>query len=223
MPRTFAIGDVHGCSVALAALLAAIKPQPEDTIVTLGDYVNRGHDSKGVIDQLLKLESRCTLMPVLGNHDATMLGAFDDDDGEFRYFMEMGGITTLDSYGDSGRLDQVPREHRDFLRRCRTYYETATHFFCHANYDPAVALAEQDDRYLIWLSLRDNVPGPHCSGKIAVVGHTPQASGKILDLGHLLCVDTGCVSGGRLTALDVESGHVWSVDEVGQIDGRPVL
>jgi serine/threonine protein phosphatase 1 len=60
------------------------------------------------------------------------------------------------------------------------------------------------------------VPTPHCSGKIAVVGHTPQVSGEILDLGHLVCLDTGCGVGGWLTALDVESGAVWRVDEAGR-------
>jgi serine/threonine protein phosphatase 1 len=64
--------------------------------------------------------------------------------------------------------------------------------------------------------LRDFVPGPHCSGKIAIVGHTPQVSGEILDLGYLKCIDTGCVNGGWLTGLDVESGQVWRVDEGGR-------
>ena len=192
MPRTLAIGDIHGCSVALAALLKAIDPQPEDTIITLGDYVDRGIDSKGVLDQLLELRSRCKLIPLRGNHDAMMLEAFEDK-AAFRFWSEMGGgLATLDSYGDSGQLDQVPIEHREFLKSCRLYYETPTHFFVHANYSPALPLAQQDDRVLLWLSLRDYVPGPHCSGKIAVVGHTPQMSGEILDIGHLVCLDTGC-------------------------------
>jgi serine/threonine protein phosphatase 1 len=218
MPRTLAIGDIHGCSVALAALLKAIAPQPSDTIVTLGDYVDRGIDSKGVIDQLLDLQSRCNLVAIRGNHDQTLLKAFDDE-AAYRLFMEMGGITTLDSYGDSGQLDLVPAEHRDFLKSCRLYFETATHFFVHANYSPLLPLTEQDERILLWLSLRDFVPGPHVSGKFAVVGHTPQESGQILDLGHLVCLDTGCATGGWLTALDVESGEAWRVDERGAAKG----
>src|SRR5579863_4211348 len=116
MPRTIAIGDIHGCSTALEALLAAVEPKPDDTIVTLGDYVNRGIDSKGVLDQLVNLKKRCNLVPLLGNHEATLLAAFDDKEA-YGAFMELGGgITTLDSYGDSGQLDLVPREHRAFLR-----------------------------------------------------------------------------------------------------------
>jgi len=64
-PRTIAIGDIHGCSRALDALLSAIEPRPEDVIVTLGDYVNRGPDSKGVLERLIALEGQCTVVPIL--------------------------------------------------------------------------------------------------------------------------------------------------------------
>ena len=73
--RTIAIGDIHGCSIALAALINAIDLQPDDTLVTLGDYVDKGLDSKGVINRLLELETRCELISLIGNHDAVMLGA----------------------------------------------------------------------------------------------------------------------------------------------------
>jgi len=217
-PRTIAVGDVHGCSTALAALIQKLDIKRQDTLVTLGDYVNRGHDSKGVINQLLNLGNRCNHIPILGNHDATMLAALEDD-GAYRFFMEMGGVSTLQSYGDSERLDLVPAEHWEFLRRCKKSHETATHCFCHANYDPNVPLALQDDHHLLWLSLRDHIPGPHCSNKFAVVGHTSQSSGKVLDLGHLKCLDTGCCNGGWLTAMDVESGEIWQVDERGRRPG----
>jgi serine/threonine protein phosphatase 1 len=164
------------------------------------------------------LRSRCNLIVLRGNDDAMMLAAFEDERA-FRFWSEMGGgLATLDSYGDSGQLDLVSAQHRQFLRSCRLYYETPTHFFVHANYSPLLPLSEQDDRVLLWLSLRDSVPGPHASGKIAVVGHTPQLSGEILDLGHLKCIDTGCATGGGwLTALDVESGEVCQCDKGGRL------
>jgi serine/threonine protein phosphatase 1 len=71
--RTIAIGDVHGCSAALDALLEAIRPHPADDVVTLGDYINRGPDSRGVIEGLIELENQCRLVPLLGNHDQTVL------------------------------------------------------------------------------------------------------------------------------------------------------
>ena len=74
MPRTIAIGDIHGCSAALAKLIELIELQPDDVLVPLGDFVDRGIDSKGVIHQLISLGDRCRLVPILGNHEEMMLG-----------------------------------------------------------------------------------------------------------------------------------------------------
>lgn len=213
-PRLIAIGDIHGCAAALRALLAAIDPRPDDTVVTLGDYVDRGLDSKGVLDELILLADRCRLMPILGNHDEMMLHAKDGKD-DLRFWLECGGQTALDSYDDGGGLNAISRDHFRFLQSCRGYFETETHFFVHANYRPDVPLDRQDDATLRWLSLRDSVPGPHVSGKIAVVGHTPHA--EILNLGHLICLDTDCCHGGWLSALDVGSGDVWQANESGRL------
>ena len=211
--RIIAVADIHGCSTALESLVTLIDPQPDDTIVTLGDYVDRGMDSKGVLDQLIALKSRCHLVPILGNHDEMMLNARNGKD-DFQFWMNCGGITALDSYGSSGLLDLIPDAHIRFLQQCVPYFETDTHFFVHANYRPDFVLEEMDDHTLRWLSLRDIVPSRHSSGKIAVVGHTPQAD--ILDLGHLICLDTGCCNGGWLTALDVNSRQCWQVNERGE-------
>lgn len=212
-PRIISISDIHGCSTALESLVTLIDPQPGDTIVTLGDYVDRGMDSKGVLDLLIALKSRCHLVPILGNHDEMMLNAGSGKD-DFNFWMNCGGITALDSYGSASRLDLIPDAHIRFLQQCVPYFETDTHFFIHANYRPDLRLEEMDEHTLRWLSLRDFVPSPHSSGKIAVVGHTPQPD--ILDLGHLICLDTGCCNGGWLTALDVKSRQHWQVDERGQ-------
>lgn len=215
MPRTIAIGDIHGCAIALAKLIELIAPQPDDTLVPLGDYVDRGIDSRGVIDQLMALTDRCRLVPILGNHEEMLLGARKGR-SDFRFWMNCGGITCLDSYGPTGRMDLIPREHFAFLQSCRTYFETERHFFVHANYEPDIPLDRQTLHTLRWLSLRDYVPpAPHCSGKVAIVGHTPQH--EILDLGYLKCLDTRCCHGGWLTALDVDSGQVWQVNEQGEL------
>jgi serine/threonine protein phosphatase 1 len=206
MSRTIAIGDIHGCSDALASVLRAIDPQPLDTIITLGDYVDKGHDSKGVLDLLIGLAKQCKLVPILGNHDEMMLRA-GAVPSALDWWMEFGAITTLHSYGSSGDIDLVPDEHFRFLEGCVPHFETETHFFVHANYDPALPLDEQSEHTLRWLSLRDFVPGPHISGKVAVVGHTPQT--EVLNLGHLICLDTGCAYGGKLTAMEIGSGEVW--------------
>jgi serine/threonine protein phosphatase 1 len=211
MARIIAIGDIHGCSAALDSILCAIDPQSDDTIITLGDYVDKGHDSKGVLSMLVDLSTRCRLVPILGNHDEQMLRARDDRT-EFEKWMEFGGTVTLDSYGWSGKMSLIPEEHFRFLESCIPWFETETHFFTHGNYDPELPLDQQNGRTLRWLSLRDSVPGPHRSGKMAVLGHTPQP--EILDLGHLICLDTGCATGGKLTAMEVTSRQVWQGREL---------
>ncbi len=206
MARIIAVGDIHGCSDALASVLRAIDPKLDDTIVCLGDFVDRGADSRGVINMLIKLKGDCQLVPILGNHDEMMLRARESK-AACDEWLDIGGITTFDSYDASGLINLVPDNHFQFLKSCQSWLETDSHFFVHANYDPRLPLDQQDAQTLRWLSLRDNVPGPHVSGKIAVVGHTPQA--EILDLGHLICLDTGCAFGGMLTAMEMRSGEVW--------------
>ena len=206
MPRTVAIGDIHGCSHTLMTILQEVVPQADDTIIPLGHYVDRGIDSKGVLDMLIELSKWCRLVPILGNHDEMMLKSRDNR-SVFRNWMEIGGITALDSYGDTGRISLIPREHFQFLETCVPYFETDTHVFTHANYDSTLPFDQQTNEMLRWRSLRDHVPGPHCSGKTVVVGHTPQD--EVLDLGYLVCIDTGCGCAGKLTAMDIGTGRVW--------------
>jgi serine/threonine protein phosphatase 1 len=212
--RTIAIGDIHGCSAALRALIAAIGPTAEDTIVPLGDYVDRGPDSRGVLDELLALEQRCRVVPLLGNHEVMLLDTLTNPQS-IEGWRECGGVTTLKSYG--GKLANIPEEHWGFIRRCRRYYETATHFFVHANYDADLPLDEQPDYLLFWEHLIVHTPRPHENGKIAVVGHTSQRTGHVLDAGFVICLDTFCHGGGWLTALDVGRGTMWQADVRGRM------
>jgi serine/threonine protein phosphatase 1 len=215
-----AIGDIHGCATALVALLATIDPRPDDVIVTLGDYINRGPDSRGVLDRLLELERQCKLVPLLGNHDQILLAALAGQPRALSELLDMGGGATLGSYGarriTEADLDRIPSAHRDFLERCRDYYETNSHIFVHAQYVPDAAMREQSPLWLRWESLRDGVPGPHASGKRVIVGHSSQKSGEVLELGHIVCIDTYCYGGGWLTALDVDTNECWQVDRHGE-------
>jgi serine/threonine protein phosphatase 1 len=209
--RTIAVGDIHGCSAALRALLAQIGPSANDTIVTLGDYIDRGPDSRGVLDQLIALKSRCHLIALLGNHEQMLFAARVSPPMQRRW-EEFGGDATLRSLGLAGAW-ALSFNDLAFLESCRLSFETATHLFVHANYDPASPLNNQDEEVVSSVSLNEHLPGPHVSGKIAIVGHTTQASGEILDLGYLKCLDTDCVGGGYLTALDVGSGQIWRAKE----------
>ncbi|MEZ6069540.1 MAG: hypothetical protein R3C10_04540 [Pirellulales bacterium] len=110
-------------------------------------------------------------------------------------------------------------------RECRDWYETDEHLFTHANFDPELPLAKLPDHTLRWELLDPEVVRCHNSGKTAVVGHTEQSDGEVLDLGCVKCIDTACWRYGWLTALDVVSGRTWQASRFGQLrepDEAPV-
>ena len=127
MPRTIAIGDIHGCLAALNALLDAIKPTSADTIVTVGDYVDRGPDSRGVLERLLELEKTTNLVPLMGNHEEMLVAVLDRQMEPYGW-LNHGGVETMDSYGFTGDLGCVPQSHRDFLKRMVDFFEPAVDF-----------------------------------------------------------------------------------------------
>jgi serine/threonine protein phosphatase 1 len=212
--RIIAIGDIHGCSAALRALIDAIQPTAEDTLILLGDYIDRGSDSRGVLDFVLESETRCGIVGLIGNHELMLLDALHRP-RMIELWLECGGAATVRSYG--GLLANVPEDHIAFIGRCKRYYETANHFFVHANYAAEVPLDEQPDYLLFWEHLHAPFPRPHENGKRAIVGHTAQRSGEILDLGHVVCLDTFCHGGCWLTAMEVETGQVWQADREGRL------
>jgi len=212
--RTIAIGDIHGHLAALETILETVDPRADDTLVLLGDYVDRGPDVRGVIDRLIALTNRCRLVPILGNHDEMLLEILAGRREWFGDWLGFGGSTTLASY-NCVVPEQIPDEHITFLQNCAQYHETDGHFFVHASYVPDLPLDEQPGNVLRWESLRAHQPGPHYSGKVAICGHTAQDGGRILDLGHLKCIDTCCYGDGCLTAMDVETGQVWQADKGG--------
>jgi len=214
--RTIAIGDIHGCLAAFDALLEAVDPQPDDTIVALGDYVDRGPDSRGVIERLIALQRQCRLVPILGNHDEMLLEICNGQAGLMEDWLLFGGDATIASY--DGRVPEaVPGAHVNFLRTCQSFYETPQFFFVHGSYDAALPLPQQPSDVLRWESLKYRLPGPHHNGKKAIVGHTSQKNGEILQLGYLQCIDTCCYGDGWLTALDVDSNQVWQADKEGKM------
>jgi serine/threonine protein phosphatase 1 len=214
--RLITIGDIHGCLAALETILEAIAPRREDTIVTLGDYIDRGPNSMGVMESLLQMQTDCRLVPLLGNHDEMLLNIIDGQSDLFADWLLFGGSATLQSYG-SLRIETIPDEHIAFLRKCLLFYETDQYIFLHGCYDPELSLQRQSSQMLLWGKLRPAPPGPHCSGKTVIVGHTAQHDGQILDLGYLKCIDTCCYGSGWLTAMELPSGRVWQADKQGKI------
>ena len=216
MGRLLAIGDIHGHLNALETLVELVSLKEDDTLVTLGDYVDRGPDSAGVIEWLIKKFDNGQLIPLLGNHDQMMLWARHS--GSFSW-EECGGDATLASYGvtePEEPLKIVPQRHWDFLdNSCRKFYESTTHIFTHATPDAGIPICDQTDGTLLWQFW--NEPLQHISGRIMVFGHTAQKSGWPLTIGHAVCIDTWVYGPtGWLTCLDVDSGEVWQARENGE-------
>ncbi len=219
MSRQFAIGDIHGCSKALRSLIEAINPQPDDELIFLGDYVDRGPDSRDVVDQLIDLESRCQMTALRGNHEIMLMGVAKAG-LDPTIWSHSGGQSTIASYG--GSLEKIPQRHLDFFYSLKPFHETADSIFVHANYVSSIAMAEQDDATIYWKHLDFPHPMPHYSMKRVFVGHTPQPYGDVLDLGHLVCVDTYCFGGGYLTAYETKSGDRLQFDRHGHERRTPL-
>ncbi len=215
--RTIAIGDIHGCELALEALLRAIAPQPDDVLIPLGDYIDRGPNSRAVLDRMIELAKQCRLVPLIGNHEIMMLAARSQP-SERDFWAQFGGAETMASYGGQvDEFDRIPAEHFQFIQGCHSYHETDQYIFLHANFVADLPLQRQPEYTLFWEHLSTYVPPRHVSGKTAIVGHTPQYEGEVLDLGHVVCIDTFCVGGGWLTALEVPSRKIWQASQSGQL------
>jgi serine/threonine protein phosphatase 1 len=214
--RTLAFGDIHGMSSALDALLGIVQPMPQDQLVFLGDYVDRGPDSMGVIDRILNLSHRHRVVCLKGNHELMMERARYDRN-ERKLWLSVGGLQAMASYGRGGRtsLDDVPDGHWRFIEDCLPYWETDSHIFVHANLDEHRSLADQVEQKLYWVHLQ----GPifHHSGKTVVCGHTSQKSGLPLAWPTTVCIDTKAhADGGWLTCLEVGTARYWQANGWGQ-------
>jgi serine/threonine protein phosphatase 1 len=216
--RHLAIGDIHGCINALTSLLGFVGLRNDDVIVTLGDYIDRGPDSRAVVDLIIELGDRHTVMPLRGNHEIMMLEAREKASW-LRPWLSYGGDATLRSYartkGGDGSFEDVPASHLDFLQnRLLPWYECESHFFVHAGADAETDLENQSDPILYWRKYVNQ--DRHCSGKIMVCGHTAQTSGVPLLNEHSICIDTWAYGDGWLSCLDVKSGTIWQASENGE-------
>lgn len=217
----YAVGDIHGYldhyDRLETAILTDAQARGEDVarIVTLGDYVDRGPDSAGVLDRL------CAPSPagiqryhLKGNHEV-MFERFLQAPELNAPWLDMGGRETLASYGlYTDQMQATPRhvaqmvqamipdEHIDFLAQLPLAYSTQTHFLCHAGVDPTRPLEAQDERALLWIRepfLNHGFP----LDRVVVHGHTPCKQPELL--GWRINADTGAYSGGPLTAVRLDS------------------
>lgn len=214
-----AIGDVHGCAKTLRALLNKLDPQPDDHYVFVGDYVDRGPDSRGVIDTLFTLRELVPCTFLRGNHEAFMLNYIDY--GEFELWRLNGGIETLNSYRSHEGIIQIPERHIQFIRETILYYDSGDFFFVHAGIRPDLTIAENvrrnDENVFLWE--RHHLDAREVKWeKTVVCGHTPHS--EPINYEKLILIDTGCVyyahhPMGTLTAVRLPEREFVSVEYVG--------
>ena len=231
----YAIGDIHGCVLTLDALMERIEADaggaltPDDDVVFVGDYIDRGPDSPAVLDRMLALEAasdagtgpQCTFLR--GNHDQMMLDYLEGV-GDVDLWWVNGGRTTLASYEERG--DQtIPKEHASFLRRTPLAAEGEAFAFVHAGFDTRRTIADNledpDPSILLWT--RKHLEADLSNWEIPVVcGHTP-VSEPINDA-RLIGIDTGAVFPGRpglgkMTAVVLPERRFLSVPTVDVVEG----
>lgn len=199
--KTCVIGDIHGCHKALAALLKKVDNRAE-TLVFLGDYIDRGPASKQVLDHLLQLQRKYERIIFLkGNHELMFLSYLTGADSSI--FLRVGGIQTLESYGlpldnRENLLHLLPPEHLAFLEGLSLYYEDQHAIYTHAGLQPGKHLSQQNPDWCLWV--RDKfIRSSYNFGKPVVFGHTVFTEPLVAP--NKIGIDTGAVYGGKLTAL----------------------
>ncbi|MBP1685236.1 MAG: putative phosphohydrolase [Deltaproteobacteria bacterium] len=213
--RTFVIGDIHGCVDEVERLLEYIAPTPGDTVVFLGDYVDRGPSAKGVIDRLLRLQGegpRCVFLK--GNHEDMFL-AFLGYEGRYPdAFLINGGEATLRSYGLEGCAGPavartLPPEHLQFLRSLQLYHPEGEFLCVHGGLSPVRPLDEQISEDLLWIR-EEFIASRHPFPFTILFGHTPSRE-VFIDLPYKIGLDTGLVYWNKLSCLELREKELYQI------------
>ena len=218
MGRILAIGDVHGCHRALVTLLDVLALNSSDTVVFLGDAVDRGPNSKLVVDRILSLPETCKVIFITGNHEEMMRDAISGR-GLVNQWLRAGGQATLDSY--DGSLENVPPDHIRFLVSGSQSWESDSDIFVHACVESGISLNNQTSDFLRWKHI-GGMESPHISGKRVICGHTSQTDGVPLVFDGWVCIDTYPHGGKWLTCLDCETDHVIQASQDAEVREFPL-
>lgn len=226
--RIYAIGDVHGRADLLQELLVAIdeddaaRTPKRRQLILLGDLIDRGADSCGVVEAAMALQAEQRARILAGNHEELLLLAHDGDVEAAKVFARAGGRETMLSYGVSqrdydgadfyGLIDllrtHVPAEHIAFLRTLEDVIEVGDYAFVHAGIKPGVPLSAQDTRHLRWIR-REFLDSRADHTRFIVHGHT--ITEEVDERHNRIGIDTGAYASGRLTALGIDGDRRWVI------------
>jgi serine/threonine protein phosphatase 1 len=228
--RVLVVGDIHGCRHELDLLLQDLAAVRGDTLVFLGDYVDRGPDVRGVVERLVALQVEATVRTVFlrGNHEDMLLGYLGCGGHYGEAFLGNGGDVTVRSYGVTGRPSPdrfkraLPAAHQAFLMNTTFLHVEPGYVMVHAGLRPDRPLDRQSPHDLVWI--RDEfIARPHEFGKTVIFGHTPMRE-VLEDLPYKIGIDTGCVYGGMLTALELPNLVVHAVRRgAASVERRPLV
>ncbi|MCC2670967.1 MAG: metallophosphoesterase [Armatimonadetes bacterium] len=231
--RTFVVGDIHGHASKLRKLLPKLHERAEegDTLIFIGDFIDRGPDSRGVIDLVIEQSLGGWNGPVVGirgNHEILMLDSLERRPRYgFDAWMQNGGLETIGSY-TGGRvtrtwLEAVPASHIEFLHNLKDWHEDEHGIYVHAGLKPGLQPAECDEDSWQWIR-SEFIESDYAWEKVVVFGHTPQYGEsdrpimdprdlpwRPLDKPEKIGIDTGAAYGGFLSAVALPDREFFSV------------
>ena len=217
--RLFAIGDIHGCLDSFRKLVEdKIKISNKDKLVLLGDYIDRGKQSKEVIDYIIELQQKgFDIIPLIGNHESMLLDAVDNDE-LYPKWIQNGGSETMESFKINS-LKEIDQRYIDFFKGLRFYYSLNNFLFVHAGFNDEIINPFADKYHMIW-TCRKKYSNPILRDKIIIHGHSPISESsckkRIQENDPVINIDTGCVYSdkigyGSLSAIELYSEKLLSI------------
>jgi serine/threonine protein phosphatase 1 len=217
--RLFAVGDIHGCFDPFCDLLERkIIIRKNDTLILLGDYIDRGLRSKEVIDYIIDLQEHgYDIIPLRGNHESMMLDSLESEQSTFNWFMN-GGFETLNSFGVES-VKKLSKKYIHFFKSLSFYYIRDQFIFVHAGFNDEISDPFEDKFEMLW-SRRESYSNPVFKEKIIVHGHTPiplsRCREEVQSDNGVINIDTGCVYDtlgdyGHLTAIELFTRELFTV------------
>lgn len=228
--KCYVVGDIHGCLDELSRLLEALPLEDSDRLIFLGDYVDRGPDSKGVVSYLMEWQrkGKQEMIFLKGNHEDMFLAYLGLPGRYGDMFLFNGGGATLSSYGISPKngspekaLSLLPGSHLEFLKGLRTYYPMEPFLCVHAGVNPAKPLDQQTEEELLWI--RDEfIVSQHGLPYTVLFGHTPHRQ-VLFHLPYKVGLDTGLVYGYDLSCLEVYEKELFQIGRRGKTVTRKIV